>query len=66
MGVARSAGLVGSDLSRLAPLLERAEFPDVQHEATSREVARDGFRVGAEQLGIEHGRNRPGRESSEL
>jgi hypothetical protein len=65
-GVARRACLVSSDLRRLATLLECPELLDVQHEATSRQIARDGFRVGAEQLGVEHGRNRPGRENCEL
>jgi hypothetical protein len=55
VGIARRAGLVGGDLGGLAPLLERAEATDVEHEPASREVAGDGVGVSAEQPGVEHG-----------
>ena len=58
--VARGTCLVGRHLGHLATLLQRAKAFDVQHEAAPRKIAGDRIGIGAKQLGVEHGGNRPG------
>ena len=58
--IARGAYLVGRDLRRLAPLLERAETRDVELEAATREVRGDGVGIGTELAGVEHEGNSRG------
>ena len=48
--VSRRAHLVDGDLHSLAPFIERLGLGEVEHEAASRKIARDGLGIGAEQL----------------
>ncbi len=53
--VALGTQLVVLHLGDLALVVERLERVDVEGEAAPREIARDGFGVGAEELYVDHG-----------
>ena len=64
MRITRPSNFVGRDLGRLAPLLERAEPGDVEHEPSPREVSGDGVGIATEKLGVEHGGMGPSGETT--
>ncbi len=61
IGIALGAQSVGLDLHRLALLLQSSQRLHIEHEAAARQIAGDGFRIGTQQLWIDHRESSPGR-----